>query len=65
MDFDRRAKFWSVLKSKSVDFTGDLRDFGVINRCVFMDYFFIKYDVFGKVRKNALFIRVWGDFRVE
>ena len=58
MDFDRGVRFLFVLESKSVDFTGDLGDFGVINRCVFMNYFFIKYNVFGLVRRNALFSRV-------
>ena len=62
MNFDRRVKFWFILESKSVDFTGVLGDFGVINRCVFMDCFFIKYNVFGLVRWNALFSRVWVDF---
>ena len=64
MDFDRSVKFWFVLESKSIDITGVFGDFWVINRCVFMDYFFIKYNVFGWVRESAWFIRDWGDFKV-
>ena len=55
---------WFVLKSKSVDFTDVLRICLVVNRCVLMCYFIIIYGIFGGVRDNGLFIRVWGDFVV-
>ena len=53
--FDRRVKFWFVLDSKSVDFTGVLLDWWVVNRLVLMCYFFIKYGVFGWVREKLYF----------
>ena len=49
---------------ESIGFTGVLWDWWVVNRCVLMCYFFIKYMVFGVVRENALFSRLWEDFRV-
>ena len=57
--------FVDLVWLKSIDFTGVLRVWWTVNWLVLMCYFFIKYDVFGLVRENALFIRVWGDFRVE
>ena len=50
---------------ESIGFTGVLWDWWVVNRCVLMCYFFIKYMVFGWVRESAWFIRILGDFRVE
>lgn len=62
LDFDRRVKFWFVLESKSVDFTGVLLNLWAVNRLVLMCYFFIKYGVFCLVRLKPYFIRVWDDF---
>ena len=64
-DFDRVVLFANLVWLKSIDFTGDLNDWWDVNRWFLMCYFIIKYSVFGGVRENALFIRVWGDFRVK
>ena len=64
-DFDRVVLFANFVWLKSIDFTGVLNDWWDVNRWFLMCYFIIKYSVFGGVRENALFIRVWGDFRVE
>ena len=61
-DFDRVILFVDLEWLKSIDFTGVSSDWCVANRCVLMCYFFIKYDVFGRVRWKPYFIRVWGDF---
>ena len=42
---------------ESIGFTGVLWDWWVVNRCVLMCYFFIKYMVFGWVRLKPYFIR--------
>ena len=65
LDFDRKVKFWFVLESKSIDFTGVLLDWCVVNRCVLMCYLLIKYGVFGWVREKLYFSRCWWDFRVD
>ena len=59
-DFDKVVLFVYLIWLKSIDFTGVLNNFGVINGYVFMNNFFDKYSVFGWVRCNALFSRVWG-----
>ena len=64
-DFDIVVLFVDFALRESVDFTGVLLNWWVVNRLVLMCYFLIKYVIFGGVRENALFIRVWGDFRVE
>ena len=64
-DFDRVVLFVDFVLCKSVDFTGVLRGWWTVNRLVLMCYFFIKYGIFGWVRENVLFSRLWGDFRVE
>ena len=64
LDFDRRLKFWFVLESKSIDFTGVLLDWWVVNRLVLMCYFLIKYGIFGWVREKLYFSRVWWCFWV-
>ena len=50
---------------ESIGFTGVLWDWWVVNRCVLMCYFFIKYMVFGWVRLKPYFIRAeryfWWD----
>ena len=61
-DFDRVILFVDFEWLKSIDFSGVLNDFWFVNKLVLMCYFLIKYDVFGGVRENALFSRVWGDF---
>ena len=61
-DFDRRVKFWFVLESKSVYFTGVLLDWWAVNRLVLMCYFLIKYGIFGWVREKLYFSRVWWYF---
>ena len=61
-DFDRVVLFANLVWLKSIDFTGVLNDWWDVNRWFLMCYFIIKYSVFGGVRENALFIRVWGDF---
>ena len=63
LDFDRRLKFWFVLESESVDFTGVLLDWWVVNRLILMCYFLIKHGIFGWVREKLYFSRVWWDFR--
>ena len=57
LDFDRRVKFWFVLDSKSVDFTGVLLDWWAVNRLILMCYFIIIYGIFGRVRLKPYFIR--------
>ena len=64
-DFDRVVLFMVFVLCESIDVTGVLLDWWVVNRCVLMCYFFIIYGVCGGVRENALFSRVWGDFMVE
>ena len=64
LDFDRMAKFWFVLYGKSIDFAGVLSVWRVVNWLVLMCYFFIKYEIFGRVRLKPWFIRVWEDFGV-
>ena len=61
-DFDRYALFVDLIWLKSIDFTGVLRGWWVVNKWFLMCYFLIKYDVFGWVRESAWFIRDWGDF---
>lgn len=61
-DFDRVMLFVDWVLCESIDFTGGLIDFWVINRCVLMCYFLIKYDVFDGVRFKPYFSMVWGDF---
>ena len=61
-DFDRVILFVDLEWLKSIDFTGGLWDWWDANWLVLMCYFFIKYVIFGVVRWNALFIRVWWDF---
>ena len=56
-DFDRVVLFVDLIWLKSIDFTGDLNDWRVVNRCILMCYFIIKYDVFGWVREKPYFIR--------
>ena len=63
-DFDRVVLFVDLAWLKSVDFTGVLLDWWSANRLVLMCCFFIVYGVFGGVRENALFSRVWWDFWV-
>ena len=63
-DFDRDVYFVNFVLCESIDFTGVLSDFWVVNKLVLKCYFFIKYGVFGWVRGNALFSRVWWDFWV-
>ena len=57
--------FVDLVLLKSIDFTGVLRGWWTVNRLVLMCYFFIKYDIFCGVRWNALFSRLWRDFKVE
>ena len=64
-DFDRVVLFVNFVLCESIDFTGVLWDWWVVNRCVLMCYFFIKYMVFGWVRLKPYFIRVWLDFCVR
>ena len=64
-DFDRVVLFANFVWLKSIDFTGVFSDWWVVNWLVLMCYFIIIYGIFGGVRENALFIRVWWDFRVE
>ena len=61
-DFDRKVKFWFVLESESVDFTGVSSDWWVVNRLILMCYFFIKYGVFCRVREKLYFSRFWWCF---
>ena len=61
-DFDRVMLFVDWVLLESIDFTGDLGNWCVINRCILMCYFFIKYVFLGWVRLNAYFSRVWEDF---
>ena len=61
-DFDRVVLFVNFVLCESIDFTSVLWDWWVVNRCVLMCYFFIKYDVFGWVRFKLYFSMVWGDF---
>ena len=49
--------FVNFVLCKSIDFTGVLSDFWVVNKLVLKCYFFIKYDVFGRVRFKPYFIR--------
>ena len=56
-DFDRVVLFVDFALRESIGFTGVLWDWWVVNRCVLMCYFFIKYDVFGWVREKPYFIR--------
>ena len=42
-DFDRVVLFVNFVLCESIDFTGVLWDWWVVNRCVLMCYFFIKY----------------------
>ena len=49
-DFDRLVLFVNLVWLKSVDFTGVFNVFWTVNRCAFMNYFFVKYDIFGGVR---------------
>ena len=64
-DFDRVALFVDFALRESIGFTGVLWDWWVVNRCVLMCYFFIKYMVFGWVRLKYWFIRAercfWWD----
>ena len=64
-DFDRVVLFVNFALRESIGFTGVLWDWWVVNRCVLMCYFFIKYMVFGWVRLKPYFIRVWWDFCVR
>ena len=57
-DFDRVVLFVNFVWLKSIDFTGGLNDFLVVNKLVLMCYFIIKYVIFGLVRESALFSRV-------
>ena len=57
-DFDRVILLVDWLLLESIDFTGGLSGLWVVNRCVLMCYFLIKYGIFGRVRENALFSRV-------
>ena len=57
-DFDRVVLFVDLIWLKSIDFTGDLNDFGDANRRILMCYFIIIYGVFGRVRLKPYFIRV-------
>ena len=61
-DFDKVVLFVDLVLLKSIDFTGVLNDWWDVNRWFFMCYFIIRYLIFGWVRENVLFIRVWGDF---
>ena len=61
-DFDRLVLFVDLIWLKSIDFTGVLCGIWVVNRCVLMCYFLIKYDVFGGVRLKPYFSMVWEDF---
>ena len=63
-DFDRVVLFMDFVLCESIDVTGVLLDWWVVNRCVLMCYFFIIYSVFCVLRWNALFTRVWGYFLV-
>ena len=56
-DFDRVVLFVDFALRESIGFTGVLWDWWVVNRCVLMCYFFIKYMVFGWVRLKPYFIR--------
>ena len=57
-DFDRVVLFVDLVWLKSIDFTGVFNDFWTVNRCAFMNYFFVKYGIFGGVRLKYWFIRV-------
>ena len=57
-DFDRVVLFMDFVLYESIDVTGVLLDWWVVNRCVLMCYFFIIYGVFGWVRMKPYFIRV-------
>ena len=62
LDFDRRVKFWFVLESRSIDFTGvceilRLNFWWFVRGC-----FVVKYGIFGWVRESIWFIRVWECF---
>ena len=63
-DFDRVVLFVDFALRESIGFTGVLWDWWVVNRCVLMCYFIIKYMVFGWIRLKPYFIMVWGDFRL-
>ena len=62
-DFDRVIWFMDLMLCESIDFTGDLNDWWVVNRCILMCYFIIKYDVFGWVREKPYFIRAERCFK--
>ena len=49
-DFDRVVLFANFVWLKSIDFTGDLNDWWVVNWLVLMCYFIIIYGIFGGVR---------------
>ena len=57
-DFDRVVLFVDFALRESIGFTGVLWDWWVVNRCAFMNYFFVKYGIFGGVRLKYWFIRV-------
>ena len=61
-DFDRVALFVDLEWLKSIDFTGGLSDWWVVNWLVLMCYFIIIYGIFGWVREKLYFSRVWGEF---
>ena len=63
-DFDRVVLFVNFVLCESIDFTGVLWDWWVVNKLVLMCYFFIKYDVFGWVRFKLYFIRAERYFEV-
>ena len=64
-NFDRVVLFVDLVWLNSIDFTGGLWDWWVVNWLVLMCYFFIKYMVFGWVRLKPYFIRAercfWWD----
>ena len=49
-DFDRVVLFVDLVWLKSIDFTGVLNDWWVVNWLVLMCYFIIIYGIFGWVR---------------
>ena len=61
-DFDRMVLFVNFVLCESIDFTGGLWDWWVVNWLVLMCYFFIKYVIFGWVRLKYWFIMAWEDF---
>ena len=63
-DFDRSILFVNLIWLKSVDFTGVYEILRLDFMWFVIGYFVVKYGIFGWVRWNALFSRVWGYFRV-